>query len=285
MPEIISRARWGARHDNGVRPAPLPAVEVFAHHSTGRTPAPSASVTDECRTMRDLEDIGEARFGRGISYTDLVFPSGRIYEGHGIDREGAHTRGHNRTGRAICFVGNFEVDRLTPAAEEAAAWLLAHRWFSGHYAGLGFTGGHNTVLATACPGRHVTERLPSINQRAHAIVTATVAAVTDHQLPNQEATMIPGFAATAWAWAQERGIITRRSDPADERPNDPVTRAEVVTMLHRLAEGQTATPPGFAAGAYDRHSDLVNKPRPEGLVTEARLITIIDRALKKVTGS
>lgn len=285
MTRITPRSRWGARHANGARPAPLPALDVFAHHTTGPVVPASASVAHECRVMRDLEDIGEQRFKAGISYTDLIFPSGRIYEGHTIDREGAHTRGHNKTGRAICFVGNYENQKLTSAAEEAAAWLLAHRWLSGHYAAIGFTGGHNTVAATACPGRHVTERLPAINQRAHALVTAVLLGVTDQQLPNQEDHMIPGFATSAWAWAQERGIITRKTDPAEERPNDPVTRAEVVTMLHRLAEGQTETPPGFAVGAYGRLDDLVNRPRPEGLVTEARLITILDRLIKKVTGS
>jgi hypothetical protein len=85
---------------------------VWLHHSVTIAPdlvwvdADGDGVEDdEERAMRTLEDIGEARFGEGISYTLAVMPSGRVYEGHGVDRQGAHT-GRNDIARAIVLVGD-----------------------------------------------------------------------------------------------------------------------------------------------------------------------------------
>ena len=50
---------------------------------------------------------------------------GRVYEGRGWTRVGAHTRGYNSRSIAICFIGNFQ--RVAPrrAAITAALRLIA----------------------------------------------------------------------------------------------------------------------------------------------------------------
>lgn len=175
MVTIISRATWGARHDRGFRSAPLPASEVWLHHSV--TIAPSIGNIDadrdgapdvEERAMRTLEQIGEDRFGGGVSYTFAVMPSGRIYEGHGVDRQGAHTGGRNSIARAIVLVGNYQIDHLTEAQVLSVAALLRHGKTKGWWRHARLNGGHQDApgASTACPGRHAMAAIPRINKLA-----------------------------------------------------------------------------------------------------------------------
>lgn len=161
---IIPRSAWGARHERGFGPAPLPASEVWLHHSV--TAAPADDPAAERAAMRTLESIGEQRFGRGISYTWLIPPSGRIYDGHGVDRQGAHTGGRNDRARAICFIGNYEANRPTAAQVRSAAWLLRHAKGNGWIRAARLNGGHRDLKATACPGRFAYAVIDDINRLA-----------------------------------------------------------------------------------------------------------------------
>lgn len=165
---IISRAEWGAAHDDGFGTAPLPAREVWLHHSVTVAPDLSPPFTDDDAAIRTLERIGESRFGRGISYTFLITPVGRIYEGHGIARQGAHTRNRNSISRAICLVGNYDLVPPTQAQLDVAAWLLREGKTRGWWTAARLTGGHRDApgAATACPGRHAHALIAEINRRA-----------------------------------------------------------------------------------------------------------------------
>jgi N-acetylmuramoyl-L-alanine amidase len=200
---IISRARWGARYERGFGPAPLPASEVWLHHSV--TSAPSADLAREAAAMRVLEDIGEQRFGRGISYTFAVMPSGRIYEGHGVDRVGAHTANRNTIARAIVLVGNYEAQQVTDAQVHAVAALLQHGQSSGWWRQARLNGGHRQApgAQTACPGRNAMAVIPRINQlAAGAPVGAVPAPPADEEedmfkfMKGDSRTPIPGSGNT-----------------------------------------------------------------------------------------
>lgn len=169
---IITRAEWGAAHDDGAGPAPLPAEEVFLHHSVTVAPDLEPPFDDDFAAIRTLERIGEERFGRGISYTFPITPAGLVFEGHGVDRKGAHTAGRNSRARAIVFVGNYDAGRPTEQQLDAAAWLLVHGWLSGWWKRAELTGGHRDVSSTACPGRHAYAAIPVINRRAKALADA-----------------------------------------------------------------------------------------------------------------
>ncbi|WP_367128339.1 peptidoglycan recognition family protein [Saccharothrix sp. HUAS TT1] len=174
--DIIRRGQWRARHRNGFGPAPVPWEENWAHHSV--TLAPNIEwidvdgdgvEDDEAAAMRQLEQIGQDRFAGGISYTAAIPPSGRIYEGHGVDRQGAHTGGRNDIARAIVFIGNYDVHPLTEAQIDSAARLLAYWYLRGWCRWPAFDGGHQQApnqIATACPGRYVLAAIPEINRRA-----------------------------------------------------------------------------------------------------------------------
>lgn len=170
--EIISRPQWGARHPRGFRPAPLPARELYLHHSVTIAPDLVPPFDDDDQAVRVLEDIGQNRFRGGISYTFAVTPVGRVYEGHGIDREGAHTGGRNSIARAICLVGNYETDRPPESMLQAVAELVAHGHAQGWWPGQ-LTGGHRDApgASTACPGGHAHAAIGEINRRAEEITT------------------------------------------------------------------------------------------------------------------
>lgn len=159
--DIRSRASWGARYPDGDLTLSGLAAEVFAHHSVTTQLSPSASVADEEREMRELEAVGQERFGAGISYNVVIFPSGRAYQGCSFHRRGTHTGGRNSTTRSICFAGNYEIHKPTEAQIATANAIYRDgqgRWWI-HDAPVR---GHRDLKSTACPGRHVYDRLDDI---------------------------------------------------------------------------------------------------------------------------
>lgn len=158
---IAARSSWGARYDDGDLTLSGLAQQVFAHHSvTTQLPA-SATVEQERAEMRKIESIGESRFGTGISYNVLVFPSGRAYQGVSFNRRGTHTGGMNSTVRSICFAGNYDTARPTPA-QLATAAAIYHEGQGKWWVSSAPLHGHRDVKSTACPGRYVYEQLAAI---------------------------------------------------------------------------------------------------------------------------
>jgi hypothetical protein len=165
--EIIGRAQWGARYAAGFGPAPLPARELWLHHTAMATPPPTQSFDQDAGDVRQVERIGQERFGGGISYTFVVLPSGRVFEGTGVDRQGAHTKGRNSISRAIVLHGNYDVAPPPPAMLAAVADLVAHGAAS-HWWPAQLTGGHRDApgASTACPGRYAYAQIATINAAA-----------------------------------------------------------------------------------------------------------------------
>lgn len=169
--KVISRREWGARHPDGFGPAPVPWTEWWLHHSVTIAPDLVPPWGDDDSAVRLLEDIGQQRFKGGISYTFAVTPSGRVYAGHSIGRRGAHTIGHNTTGRGIVLVGNYDRDRPTPDQLDGVAWLVADHYRRGLCRANRLTGGHRDVKGTDCPGDHAYALIPEINRRVDALLT------------------------------------------------------------------------------------------------------------------
>ncbi|MCE7004463.1 N-acetylmuramoyl-L-alanine amidase [Kibdelosporangium philippinense] len=165
-PRVILRGEWGAKHDNGAGSAPVPAAEVWLHHSVTAAPDVVPPFDDDYAAVRALEEIGERSFGKGIAYTWLITPAGLIFEGHSHDRLGTHTGGRNSKSRAICFVGDYDNQKPTTAQIQAAAWLLQEAKSHGWIKNARLDGGHRDVKATTCPGDHAYEAIESINTLA-----------------------------------------------------------------------------------------------------------------------
>jgi hypothetical protein len=165
---IIPRSEWRARYDRGFAAAELPVSRVWLHHTAMTAPPVDASADRDASECRIIERVGEDRFGGGISYTFVVMPSGRVFEGHGIDRRGAHTGGQNSTSRAIVLHGNYTSTRPTPQQQDAVAELLRLGVASGWWTSARLAGGHRDApnASTECPGDAAYAMIGHLNQLA-----------------------------------------------------------------------------------------------------------------------
>lgn len=163
---LIPRAEWGARHDNGTGGRKLPASEAWLHHSVTTAPDLVPPFDDDYAAIRALEDIGESRFGAGISYTRCITPAGLVFEGHSIDRIGTHTANHNTAAVGYCLVGNYDVTAPPDAMIHALVWCLQEDYRRGWLGRQTLNGGHRDLKSTACPGQHAYALIPTINQLA-----------------------------------------------------------------------------------------------------------------------
>ncbi len=197
MVTMISRDQWGARHDDGDAAAVLPALQWWLHHSATIAPdlvwidANGDGVDDDERAaMRSLEEIGQRRFSHGISYSFLVPPSGRLYQGHSMGRRGAHTAGRNTTDRAVCLIGDYEQRVPTDAQLHTVAAVMVHEHRAGRVRTHRLAGGHRDLKATACPGEHAYHLIGEINRRASALWVAGPGSAPDSAAPDDEGTTV-----------------------------------------------------------------------------------------------
>lgn len=172
MVDLISRQQWGAKHEDGAGPAQVPYEGWYLHHTVTVAPDLVAPFDDDDRAIRQLEAIGESRFKRGMSYTRLVTPVGRLYEGHGLGRLGAHTGGLNSKVRAVALVGDYSHNPPTAAQINTIGELLREDHHSGRSKSLYLLGGHRDANVrtgrpgTACPGNAGYGAIAAINAAA-----------------------------------------------------------------------------------------------------------------------
>lgn len=164
---IIPRKSWGARFAAGFGPAPK-ATELWLHHSVTHSAGEQATEAQDAATIRALEDIGQQRFGGGISYTFAVCRSGRVFEGTGGLRLGAHTGGRNSRARAVVLVDDCTTRRPSDAMIVAVAELIRYGRAAGYWSVDELDGGHRDApnAATSCPGNAAYAVIPVINSRA-----------------------------------------------------------------------------------------------------------------------
>ncbi|MBM9432327.1 peptidoglycan recognition protein family protein [Flaviflexus equikiangi] len=167
--KIYSRTEWGAKYRDGVadRSAFVGRLDKWAHHTVTAQLSEGATVAQEMAQMRAIEAVGQSRFGAGMSYTFLVFPSGRVYQGVSISRLSYHTgQGRNANSVAICYPGNYETHQPTKSQLDATAELLRYgeekKWWTQRK----IDGGHRDLKATACPGRNYYGKIGAINLAA-----------------------------------------------------------------------------------------------------------------------
>jgi hypothetical protein len=165
--QLVQRVRWGAVYPAGFGPAPMPAARVWLHHSETVSAGPNATLDADIATVQALERTGQERFGGGISYTFAVCESGRIFEGTGPTRRGAHTKGENMVARAIVLVGSYMTREPTEQQLAAVALLLARGAQAGWWCLPELVGGHRDApgAATSCPGDRAYARVRQINAR------------------------------------------------------------------------------------------------------------------------
>lgn len=163
---IITRREWGARYQDGFDDRPLPARYVWLHHSVTHAPPAIASQEEDAAAVRQLEDIGQQRFGGGISYTYVVLPSGRVFQGHSISRQGSHTKNHNDDSVGIVLVGDYQTTPLSFLQTNALVWLVMRLYGRDLITIPQITGGHRDAEPpgyTECPGDAAENVIPILN--------------------------------------------------------------------------------------------------------------------------
>ncbi|TNL95609.1 hypothetical protein FHE74_09525 [Corynebacterium tapiri] len=193
MPDVISRAQWGA--DESLRfsnPTINDVTAVTVHHTAGSNNYTEAQAPGIVRGIQTYH-------GRNLGWTDigynaLVDKYGNIYEGRagGLDRgvEGAHVGGFNMNTWGVSVLGNYEKAQPTQASIDAlgelAGWKAAISGFDPtgygqHYAEFGFGGSkfaqgqgatfpninaHRDFHYNTCPGEYLYAQMDTIRSKA-----------------------------------------------------------------------------------------------------------------------
>ena len=182
-PTIYSRAQWGANERLRDRSS-LHYYEVhagFVHHTVNANDYTRREVPGIIRSIYAYHV--QSRGWSDIGYNFLVDKFGRVWEGRygGVDRPvvGAHTLYYNEYSFAMSAIGNFETTRPRDVMLQAYGSLFAWK-LSLHGVDAGSTdqlvgsthfqaiNGHRDAASTACPGRHLYAKLPTIREYAEA---------------------------------------------------------------------------------------------------------------------
>jgi hypothetical protein len=198
-PTIYSRAQWGAneklRDKSSLRYGTI--KTGFIHHTVNANDYSRSQVPALIRGIYAYHT--QSRGWSDIGYNFLVDRFGRIWEGRygGVDRPvvGAHTKGYNEYSFAMSAIGNFETAQPRQVMLDAYARLFAWKlslsniradatrlWVKDRY--LQAINGHRDVGKTACPGRYLYAKIPSVRAAAQAIQNAV-------QVPTDPASLPP----------------------------------------------------------------------------------------------
>jgi hypothetical protein len=233
-PLIYSRAQWGANEKlrEQTKPSYGTIQTGFIHHTVNANNYSAADVPALIRGIYAYHVV--SRGWRDIGYNFLIDRFGRIWEGRyggvGSPVVGAHTKGYNEVSFAASAIGNFDIAQPPQAVLDAFArlfaWKLSLYNIRADASGLKVKtrvlhaiNGHRDVGQTACPGRYLYAKIPTIRVLAQRIQDAA-----------QSGTPVPPAKPTApfsptqpplGAVAQPRSVVFPRSSnlAGDARPD------------------------------------------------------------------
>ena len=197
-PTIYSRAQWGAneslRDKSSLKYGTI--KTGFIHHTVNANGYSASQVPALIRGIYAYHT--QSRGWSDIGYNFLVDRFGKIWEGRygGVGRAvvGAHTLGYNEYSFAMSAIGNFDTAQppqvMLNAYASLFAWKLSKKsipadatrlWVKDRY--LPAINGHRDTGKTACPGRYLYAKLPSIRVAARAIQNGAQQPVDPVTLP------------------------------------------------------------------------------------------------------
>lgn len=181
-PNIVSRAQWGANESWRSRgPSYTSTIDhVVVHHTANNNSYTRDQGPALVRSIYHWHTQGNG--WNDIGYNALVDRYGVVYEGRfgGLDRAvvGAHAAGFNSGSFGISVIGNFDVADIPAAAlnslTQTVAWKMRlhgmnmnpNRTFTKNGRTVHNISGHRDVGSTACPGRFLYQRLPTLRVQA-----------------------------------------------------------------------------------------------------------------------
>lgn len=158
---MIDRLAWGAEYGRGnIMTDPVPKRLIVVHHAESPDLPCGCGAKREAEAVRSIERFHALERGwAGIGYSFLITQSGRLYEGRGWQRVGAHTPGHNSSAYGVCFLWDGTRQAPTQAAIEAWHELVAAGLAANHIAPDFRVGAHRMFKATDCPGDRIMAHL------------------------------------------------------------------------------------------------------------------------------
>lgn len=165
---LVTRDKWGAKYGQGY-PTSGPKLFFFVHHTAVARPPAEAGVAVEAKEVQEIEEDHAVRLtptNPRIGYSFLIAQSGRIFEGCGWGRIGAHTVNHNSSGYGVCFMMNGMLTHATPAAREAFDFLRMEGLVKGFLSPSYLVKGHRDIKPTLCPGNLLYQQIVLPLQRA-----------------------------------------------------------------------------------------------------------------------
>jgi hypothetical protein len=169
--KVIPREVWGASAESPARQITVRTDRFFVHHTVANAPGLFSKTRGVVRRagvraglraaeraeMRNLLAVAKSRGFVDISYSFIAMPSGRIYEGRGKGREGAHTLSWNDR-YAVAAAGNYDVNKPKDSM------IYGIRWLRRDYLKISDEAirGHRDVYGTACPGQYLYARLDEV---------------------------------------------------------------------------------------------------------------------------
>ncbi len=199
VPEIISRAEWGAEESQMTWPIEyVPVEKIVVHHTANKTLVPDTDGSGQYKSMvknlynyftnsKQWKDVsGNVYVGYGdMGYNYLIDPNGNIYEGRkgGNGVVGGHAIGFNEGSVGISVIGNYQdgdegqtnatlEPQVREALEKLIGWIAANNGMdldeTSVFYGKNIDGmvGHRDVYRTSCPGTVIYEKLDAIQDEA-----------------------------------------------------------------------------------------------------------------------
>lgn len=175
------REAWGALYGKGYAMSPGAKLLVVAHHAGSPDVPPNATPDYEAHVMRERLELYQVRTlftsrpvpDRHIGYNWVVMPSGRVYEGVGWGRIGAHAPGVNSRSYGVCICMNAVRRPPTEAATHAFRSVISEGLRLGYIAAEYRIAPHSEFKDTTCPGHALRTRLQSLRPEA-AVSTASM---------------------------------------------------------------------------------------------------------------
>lgn len=180
QPAYVNRAGWGGppTQQPGCTPAYTSVTHLIVHHQAGVADPPYSAVIQAIWQLHVYTngwcDIG---------YNWLIAPDGTVFEGRagGNNVLGAHFCGTNGNTMGVCFLGNYQTEQPTAAAQASLVKLLAWKCCDSnieptgvaYHAGSGLTlnriSGHRDGCSTLCPGDNLYVRLPILRLQTDSL--------------------------------------------------------------------------------------------------------------------
>lgn len=150
--EIVTREEWKAEKPKSTSAISSAVDYVFIHHTAEKKCYSVKWCTQVLQEIQKYHMTDSKRMYQDIAYSFLVGEDGRIYEGRGWNRVGAHSQGYNSKSYGISFMGNYMETLPDKAALNAAKNLIACGQEKGKISASYRLYGHRDIKSTACPG-------------------------------------------------------------------------------------------------------------------------------------